>query len=171
MDEWHSGFSIDEAFHPWGTRFEAVAPGRVGRGYASVELPCRAACGLATIYAEPTAARPDRPVTVVAYELADTGAPSKYLFAQLVIRLGAPDRIDREVAPDGGNAHDSVVLHANWMRDRIAIGLSLYGAPRPSDFGDGLGKLYLSWTDTDEAAAPFLAEWNAANQAVAEAAV
>lgn len=171
MDDQASGFHIDEAFHPWGTRFEAVAPGRVESGYASVELPCRSAFGYTTVYAELTAARRDRPVTSVAYELADTGAPSKALFAQLVMRLGQPDEVSRSDVPEPANACDSVLLHANWNRDKIAIGLSLYGAPRPSAFGNGLGKLYLSWADADAAAAPFLAEWTAASQAVAEAAV
>jgi len=64
----------------------------------------------------------------------------------------------------------SVVLHARWKGGTVEIGLSLYGAPRPSDFGEGLGKLYLSWADRDAAAAPFLAAWTAANRAVAAAA-
>lgn len=170
MDDWASGFRIDEAFHPWGTLFDVAAPGRVDSGYSSVELPCRSAYGFATVYAEPTAPRPDRPVTSVAYELADTGEPSRNLFAQLVIRLGAPDEVDRGEEPEGAGASDSVVLHANWRRDKIAIGLSLYGAPRPSDFGDGLGKLYLSWADADAAAAPFVAEWTAASEALERAA-
>ena len=171
MNDWASGFRIDERFHPWGTRFEAVVPGRVERSYASVELPCRSAYDLATVYAEPTAARPDRPVTSIAYELADTGVPPRNLFAQLVIHLGPPDEVDRSEVPDHASASDSVVLYASWKRDAIAIGLSLYGAPRPSAFGTGLGKLYLSWRDADAAAAPFVAEWTAANRAVADVAI
>ena len=73
MDDGRPGFRIGASFHPWGTLFDAVAPGHVDPGYASVELPCRSAYGFATVYAEPTAPRPDRPVTTVAYELADTG--------------------------------------------------------------------------------------------------
>lgn len=171
MDDWDSGFRLDDAFHPWGTRFEAVAPGHVERGYASVELPCRSAYGFATVYAEPSAAMPDRPVTSIAYELADSGEPSRKLFAQLVMRLGQPHEVSRDEVPPSANASDSVVLHARWKHASIEIGLSLYGAPRPSDFGVGLGKLYVSWHDLDAAAAPFLAEWKAANQAVAEGAV
>lgn len=167
MNDWTSGFYIDEAFHTWGTRFNSVAPGRVESGYTSVELPCRSAYGFATVYAEPTAPRPDRPVTTVAYELADTGTAPRYLFAELVKRLGQADKVSREDGPDRANA-DSVVLHANWTRGKVRIGLSLYGAPRPSGFGDGLGRLYLSWVDADAAAAPFLAEWTAANQAMAD---
>lgn len=169
MDNWTSGFRVDEAFHPWGTLFDVAAPGRVEQGYASAELPCRSAYGFATIYAELTAPRPDRPVTTVAYELAETGTAPRHLFAELVQRLGPPDDVSRDEGPERAN-ENSVALHANWKRDKVAIGLSLYGAPRPSDFGDGLGKLYLSWIERDIAAAPFLAEWTRANQAVAAAA-
>jgi hypothetical protein len=169
MDDWTSGFRIGEAFHPWGTLFDVAAPGRVDQGYASVELPCRSAYGFATVYAEPTAPRPDRPVTAVAYELANTGTTPRSLFAELVKRLGPPDDISRDDSPEQLN-ENSVVLHANWKRGKVDIGLSLYGAPRPSDFGDGLGKLYLSWSEPDAAAAPFLAEWTAASQAAVAAA-
>jgi len=147
-----------------------VAPGRVESGCGSVELPCRSAYGFATVYAEPTAPLPDRPVTTVAYELADTGTAPRYLFSELVKRRGPPDNISRNDSPEQAN-ENSVVLHANWKRGKVAIGLSLHGAPRPSEFGDGLGKLYLSWAEPDVAAAPFLAKWMAANQAVASAAV
>jgi hypothetical protein len=169
MDNWTSGFRIGEAFHPWGTVFEAAFPGRVADGYASAELPCRSAYGFATLHAEPTAPRPDRPVTTVAYELADSGTAPRYLFAELVTRLGPPDDISRDDSPERAN-ESSVVLHANWKRGKVEIGLSLYGAPRPSDFGNGLGKLYLSWAERDAAVAPFLAEWTKANQSVAAAA-
>jgi hypothetical protein len=108
-------------------------------------------------------------VTTVAYELANTGTASRYLFAELVTRLGPPHDISRDDSPEMANA-SSVVLHASWKRDKVESGLSLYGAPRPSGFGDGLGKLYLSWAERDSAAAPSLAEWTAANQAVASAA-
>ena len=100
MDNWTSGFRIDEAFHPWGTLFDVAAPGRVQSGYASVRLPCRSAYGFATVYAEPAAARPDRPVTTVTYELADTGTAPRYLFAELVKRLGPPDDISRDDSPE-----------------------------------------------------------------------
>jgi hypothetical protein len=169
MDNWTSGFLIDEAFHPWGTLFDAAAPGRVQSGYASVKLPCRSAYGFATVYAEPAAARPDRPVTTVTYELADTGTAPRYLFAELVKRLGQPDEVTRDDSPEAAN-ENTVVLHANWHRDKARIGLSLYGARRPSEFGDALGALYLSWADRDAAAQPFLAAWVAANATAASAA-
>lgn len=170
MDEAASGFRIGEAFHPWGTLFDAVAPGKVRRGYAATKLPCPSVLAVRTIYAEPTAARPDRPVTSVAYELAETGRPARYLLADLVFRLGQPDEIERSALPEYGAACDSVVLHARWVREPAAFSLALYGAPRPSDFGLGLGMFCLSWTDMDAAAAPFLAQWHAANDAAAAAA-
>ena len=118
MDNWTSGFLIDEAFHPWGTLFDAAAPGRVQSGYASVKLPCRSAYGFATVYAEPAAARPDRPVTTVTYELADTGTAPRYLFAELVKRLGPPDEVTRDDSPEAAN-ENTVVLHADWHRDKV----------------------------------------------------
>lgn len=169
MDNWTSGFHLDEAFHPWGTLFDAVAPGRVPSGYASVKLACRSAYGFATVYAEPAAARPDRPVTTVTYELADTGIAPRYLFAELVKRLGQPDEVTRDDSPEAAN-ENRVVLHANWKRGKTRIGLSLYGARRPSEFGDALGALYLSWVEQDVAASPFLPAWTAANDAAVAAA-
>lgn len=169
MDNWTSGFRIGEAFHPWGTLFEAAAPGRVQSGYASVKLAARSAYGFATVYAEPAAARPDRPVTTVTYELADTGTAPRYLFAELVKRLGQPDEITRDDSPEAAN-ENTVVLHASWTRDKVSIGLSLYGARRPSEFGDASGALYLSWAELDAAAAPFLPTWIAAGDAAVAAA-
>jgi hypothetical protein len=169
MGNWTSGFLIDEALHPWGTLFETAAPGRVPSGYASARLPCRSAYGFSTVYVEPAAARPDRPVTTVTYELADVGTASRYLFAELVKRLGQPDEVTRDDSPEAAN-ENTVVLHANWQRDKVRIGLSLYGARRPSEFGDALGALYLSWAEQDVAAQPFLPAWVAANDAAASAA-
>jgi hypothetical protein len=169
MDNWSSGFCIGEAFHPWGTLFDVVAPGRVQSGYASVKLACQAAYGFATVYAEPAAARPDRPVTSVTYELADTGTAPRYLFAELVKRLGQPDEVMRDDGPDAAN-ENTVVLHAAWKLGKARVGISLYGARRPSAFGDALGALYLSWAEQDVAAAPFLPAWTAANDAAVAAA-
>ncbi|GEP60500.1 hypothetical protein [Reyranella soli] len=169
MDNWSAGFRIDEAFHPWGTLFEAVAPRRVPSGYASVKLACRSAYGFVTVYVEPAAARPDRPVTTVTYELADTGTAPRYLFAELVKRLGQPDEVTRDDSPEAAN-ENTVVLHANWKRDKTRIGISLYGARRPSAFGDASGALYLSWVEQDVAASPFLPAWVAANDAAVAAA-
>ncbi len=41
------------------------------------------------------------------------------------------------------------------------------GAPRATDFGDSLGALYLGWGDLNAAAAPWMVDWQAANEAVA----
>ncbi len=169
MDNCSSGFCVGEAFHPWGTLFDALAPGRVLSGYASVKLACPSAYGFATVYAEPAAARPDRPVTTVTYELADTGTAPRYLFAELVKRLGQPDEVTRDDSPGAAN-ENTVVLHAGWKRGKANISLSLYGARRPSAFGDALGALYLAWAEQDVAAAPFLPAWITANDAAATAA-
>lgn len=168
MDDTAQGFRIGDTFYSWGTLFDAVAPGTVEAGYASTEIACASAYGFATISAGITAPQPDRPVMGLAYELAGSGPSAKEIFAQLVIRLGAPTRIDREEENAGNES--AVVLHAQWWRENIAIALSLYGAARPSDFGDGIGALYLNWADIDAASAPFIDAWRAANEELAEAA-
>jgi hypothetical protein len=167
MDECAQGFRIGDVLHPWGTRFDAFVADDVG-GYACRDPPCSAAYGFETIYAEVTAAGSDRPVTGVAYELANVMQP-KDVFARLVIRLGQPDQVDRSDVPPGAYASSSVVLHASWNRGTCTVGLSIYGAPRPSSLGDGIGKLYVSWADTEAAAAPFIVDWTAANEALARA--
>ena len=164
MDDTARGFRIGDAFFAWGTLFDAVAPCTVDSGYASTELPCTSAYGLATVYAAVTASRPDRPITGLAYELAASGAAPKDIFAQLVVRLGAPREIDRGDENDGD--FNSVVLYAQWSRGGIAIALSLYGAPRPSEHGDGIGILYLNWND-EAASAPFMDAWRAASNELA----
>jgi len=172
MDDTATGFRLGEAaFFPWGTRFNAVVRDFEGTGYASRTLPCSEAYGFATCSAEPSAPRPDRPVLTVTYELAATANPARDLFAPLVMRLGAPQKIERDERSPHASSPDHVVLHANWKTvDGIPIGLSLYGAPRATRFGDSAGSLYLSWRDLEAAAAPWIDEWRAASEAVAQAA-
>ncbi|MDI1284223.1 MAG: hypothetical protein PSV46_07495 [Reyranella sp.] len=167
MDDIAQGFHIGSDFFPWGTLFASVAPGTVDAGYASTELACASAYGLATVHAEITAPRPDRPVMGLTYELAASGAAPKEIFAQLVIRLGAPTEVDRE-EENAGNSN-AVVLHAQWSQGDTAIALSLYGSPRPSDHGDGIGALYVNWNEA-AASALFIEVWRAANAALTEAA-
>ncbi|UYN93568.1 MAG: hypothetical protein KIT25_16090 [Enhydrobacter sp.] len=168
MDDGAQGFRFGGTLHPWGTRFDALVPDHAGDGYASRELACGEAFGFRTTYVELTAPRPNRPVTVAAYEIADVLAP-KEAFARLVIGLGQPDKISREEVGPGPHASNVVALHAVWKRPGHDVSVSLYGAPRPSEFGDGIGKLYLSWSDLDAAAAPFLAPWSIENEAIAQA--
>lgn len=158
MDECARGFRIGEMLLPWGTRLEEPA-----------SRPCSAAYGFETIYVELIAADTGRPVTTAAYELAAVAAPQA-LFAALVKRLGRPAEVDRSDEERGAGSPDAVVLYAHWERRNHSISLSLYGAPRASDHGDGIGKLYVSWTDLAAAAAPLVAAWHAASDAVARAA-
>src|SRR5688500_1500111 len=109
MDDWAQGYRIDGALHPWGTRFEKPA-----------ERPCATAYGFDTVYAELSAAGDGRPVTSVAYELADT-MPGKAAFAELVKRLGPPTEIDRSDEERGADSPDTVVLYAEWQRDNHQI--------------------------------------------------
>ena len=168
LDDTAQGFRIGAAFHPWGTLFEQVAPGTVDAGYAATEIACPTAYGFAAVHVGITAARPDRPVTGLTYELAAAGLPAKEVFAQLVIRLGPPTNIDRE--EENAGDENAVVLHAHWSRGDITIALSLYGAVRPSDVGDAIGALYLNWNNIDAASAPFIGAWRAANEELARAA-
>jgi hypothetical protein len=168
MDECAQGFRIGEMLHPWGTRFDAIVTNHDRDGHASRAVPCSSAYGFDTVYVELSAPRPDRPVTNAAYELANV-ILAKDAFAKLVIKLGQPDSVSREEVPSGVTASNVVVLHAVWKRGSHVVSVSLYGASRPSDFGDGIGKLYVSWSDTEAAAAPFLAAWRADNEAIARA--
>jgi hypothetical protein len=168
MDDTAQGFRIGDTFHPWGTLFDAVASGVVEAGYAITEIPCAQAYGFATVSAVIAAPRPDRPIMGLAYQLSASGSPAKDVFAQLVVRLGAPTSIDREEGNAGNES--AVVLHAQWSRGDVAFALSLYGAVRPSDFGDGIGALYVNWDNVDAASAPFIDAWRAATQELATAA-
>ena len=62
------------------------------------------------------------------------------MFAQLVIKLGMPIRIERDELSPYASSSSHVVLYANWKANGRPIGVSFYGAPRESDFGDGIGK-------------------------------
>lgn len=165
LDECTKGFRLDGTLHKWGVRFNEVVSDHAGEDCARHSIPCSAAYGFETISVELTADAPDRPVTTLAYEIAATLQP-KEAFARLVKALGQPGEISREEVTDSG----SVALYANWGRAPCSISASFYGAPRASEFGDSIGALYLSWTDTEAAAAPFLEQWTAANAALAEAA-
>lgn len=168
MDQAALGFRLDGNFHPWGTRFDTVVSDFEGTGYASRMLPCDEVHGFATRYVELSAPRPDRPVMALAYELAGTDMRVNDILAQLVIRLGPPTDIDRDELSPYASTSDHVVLYASWKaREGISFGVSLYGAPRSSSFGDGVGKLYVNWNDVTAAAAPWMSAWRAANEEVA----
>jgi len=165
MDECTIGFRIDATLHEWGSRFDDVVTDYAGEDFVRHSIPCSTAYGFETVSVELTADAPDRPVTSLAYEIAATLEP-KDAFARLVKALGQPGEISREDVTDEG----SVALYASWERDACSISASFYGAPRASEFGHSIGALYVSWTDTEAAAAPFLEQWTAANEALVEAA-
>lgn len=158
MDDCDKGYRIDGAFHPWGTAFEEPA-----------ERPCSTAYGFETIFVELYAADPGKPVVTASYELANV-IDRKATFARLVKTLGQPAEIDRSGEEAGRDSSSNVVLYANWPRGNHSISVSFWGAPRPSAFGDGIGRLYVTWNDTEAAAAPFADDWQRANEAVARAA-
>ena len=105
------------------------------------------------------------------YQLAAGAIAAKEVLARLVKRLGAPQEIERDELSTYASSPDHVVLYATWaMREDISIGLSIYGAPRDTEFGASIGALYLGWGDLEAAAAPWVADWQAANAEVARAA-
>lgn len=169
MDDTAKGFHLGEAgFFPWGTRFDAIVPDVEGPGYSSRTLRCAEALGFTTLSAEIAASQPDRPILTLTYQLAAGAMAAKNVFARLVIRLGAPHTVERDELSPYASSPDHVVLYATWTtREKISVGLSIYGAARATDFGDSLGALYLGWGDLDAAAAPWVADWQAANEAVA----
>ena len=171
MDNWASGFRHRRGASIPGARCSMRRRrAACSRAMPASSLPCRSAYGFATVYAEPAAARPDRPVTTVTYELADTGTAPRYLFAELVKRLGQPDEVTRDDSPEAAN-ENTVVLHANWHRDKVEDRpVALRRADDRRNSAMRRAALYLSWADQDAAAAPFLPAWIAANAAAASAA-
>lgn len=169
LDECANGFRIDETLHRWGVRFNEIVADCATDDYVRHCISCSTAYGFATVSIELTANAPDRPVTGLAYELGTSIEP-KEAFARLVKTLGQPGEISRENVPQNDQSGGSVALYATWTRGPCSIGLSLYGGPRASEFGDSIGALYLTWTDIEAAAAPYLEPSTAATRVLADAA-
>ena len=126
--------------------------------------------GLDTVGARLTAPRLDRPIIQLCYELAPlAGAPipeSGHFTDRLDAAFGAPREAESYDIPANGNPSGSVRYYAGWEAGDCSVGLSLYGGPRPTEFGLAPGCLWLSWSPV-MAARPYLAERRARAQALA----
>lgn len=168
-EELQGGFRIGERLVEWGTLVGAIPGGAEGANGA-VRLPCRAAYGLPVITAELAGPASDRPVMSVNYALAHAGkGGANGLIAALTERLGGPADLGREAAPAHSDPADRVVEWASWRLDDVAVGISIYGAPRRTDDGPSAGMLWISLSD-ERAAGPFLRDWLDRCAAVAAAA-
>jgi hypothetical protein len=167
MESLNTGFVFGARRYAWGTTLAELAAheGHADRGAdRPATAPCAEALGLATISAEATAPRPDRPVLQIKYELAPVGGaplPDPAVFAApLSQRFGAPGASSGYDIPTSGDPSGSVRFHAGWNACDCSIGLSLYGAPRQTSHGTGPGCLWLSWSPV-KAAEPYVGEWRA----------
>ena len=164
------GFEIDGRFLPWGTMLDQCGDGEQplqrGRGLASRIYLCGSVCGVATISVKLTAARGDRPVTQLCYELAPLHVTTEGWLQLFNARFGTPSFVEREDLPADASLADRVALYARWDSDVITVGLSVYGAPRPVEHGIAAACLWITWR-TELAARPFLSEWRRRNVEVA----
>lgn len=157
-EELQGGFRIGERLVGWGTLVGEISDAAAGANGA-VRLPCRAAYGFATIAAELTGPAPDRPVMGVSYALAQAGTGgTDGLIAALSERLGGPADLGKQAPPGYADPADCVVEWASWRLDDVAVGISIYGAPRPTDDGLSAGTFWISWSEV-RAARPFLQDW------------
>jgi hypothetical protein len=170
---------IDFAFgarrHAWGTTLsELSAAGGVGDTSrdSAITTSNGAALGLATIGAEATAPRADRPIIQLCYQLAPVAGearPGPSAFTEpLNEAFGDPQTAEEYDLPESGEPSGSVRFYAGWNAGDFAVGLSLYGAPRRTEFGLAPGCLWLSWSPV-KAAQPYLAEWRDRARELADA--
>jgi hypothetical protein len=173
MHRLENGFPIGSVCHAWGT---TIATFHMETGHRSTHsngptiIACSEALGIGTLCAELTAPRPDRPVTQLCYQLAPiTGdpLPDPDVFAQPLTKLlGRARESSTYELPSDGDPSGSVRFYANWDAGDFSVGLSLYGAPRQTQFGPAYGCLWLSWAPA-KAAQPYLAEWRARTKELA----
>ena len=164
------GFAIDDADYRWG-----ITPGDIPRlgplpfstDYLHLDVPCRAVLGFRAAGMTLSAPACDRPVMNVSYELRPRPlwrARPAYWMDGLCARFGLPDQQQENDLHDSS----SVACWASWRRPTIEIGLSIYGAFRDAALGRSAGLVYVRWLDTAAAAAPFVAAWHAATEALVQ---
>jgi hypothetical protein len=163
---------IDGEIMPWGTTLAELRALLKARGldHASphdefLRGRCRQACGFPAIsFQEEGLTAENRPLCSLTYHLApyDAGvevADPRFWADPITAALGEPiecheaDAEEREGAGEG-----SVLYYARWQAGVLTIGLSVFGGQRPEATGHAAAYLYLSWTDAEAAARPYLAE-------------
>lgn len=164
------GFQVDTQLFAWGTTMAALNHELSARGQRREgnyeEIPrglCGSAYGFPAISFEPAFGDIERPVRSVTYHLApydpkrEIGDPRWWADA-IRATLGPPteeysaDDEEREGAGEG-----TVFYNATWSLDGLEVGLSTFGGQRPENTGTSAAYLYLSWTDEQAAAAPYIA--------------
>jgi hypothetical protein len=179
MHEIARGFRLDGRLIAWGTTMASAAAeagivmagdGRVA--YTRLRARCSRAYGFDVLSAEMGGFGGDRPVTSLSYELSLPGDGSmepEHWLAALRHAFGPPQR-DQTDAIDEGDPHagSRVRRYASWQAGEVALGLSVYGAPRQVPEGRSAGTLWLSWAHV-HAAAPYLPSWRSACAALAVA--
>lgn len=166
MHSLDSGFPVGPNSYRWGVTFTEFAAEVATRGGPrpanSVLVPCNNALGLATISAEATAPGPDRPIIQLCYQLAPVpgdNLPDPSVFTRpLGDAFGEPRTASEYDLPESGELSGSVRHYSGWEAGDFSVGLSLYGAPRQTEFGPAPGCIWLSWSPV-KAAQPYLAEW------------
>lgn len=179
MHEIERGFRLDGRLIAWGTTLAGAAAeagivladdGRIG--HRQIAARCSRAYGFDALSAAMTAAGGDRPVTALAYELALPGdgamEPGRWT-GPLEHAFGPPLEEGTEAVPDDATASSRVRHHARWKGGDVALGLSIFGAPRQTADGRSAGTLWLNWSH-ERAAVPYLPVWRAACAALAVAA-
>ena len=170
FDQLMRGFEIDGRFLPWGTILDQCGDGehptQRPQNLTSRTYPCRSVDGIAAISVKLTAARSDRPVTQLCYELAMSHPTAEDWLQFFDARLGTPGFVEREDLPTDASLADRVALYARWDSDVVTVGLSVYGAARPVEYGVAAACLWVTWR-TELAARPFLSEWRRRNVEVA----
>jgi len=171
------GFRIGERLLAWGTTIDDAADALgvkrdEGRGsrWRRIELSCGPTWGFETICAEMTAYGGDRPVTALKYELGvragETPPDPATWMTPLMAALGTPHEAEGRDLPVHADPSASVGFYASWPCGDQSVGLSIYGAARPVDFGLAAGCIWLNWS-INAAAQPFLEEWRARASALA----
>jgi len=174
MEDITEGFRVGERLIPWGTtREQAVRMLGLGEGALrryEISLPCPFAYGLPALSVRFSGPAADRPVLNATYDLADIGGLRPVDWADAVESLlGSPGKISRHEPSGSAPAENTVVLNADWSRGDVRLGMWIYGAPHSTDRGRSVGSVQLSWRE-EVAAEPYLAEWMAQCERLAEAA-
>lgn len=164
------GFQVDAQLFAWGTTLADLDRALSAHGQRREgdyeDIPrglCGSAYGFPAISFEPAFGDVQRPVRSVTYHLApydpklEIGDPRWWADA-IRATLGPPaeeysaDDEEREQAGEG-----TVFYNASWRLDGLEVGLSTFGGQRPESTGISAAYLYLTWTDDEAAAAPYVA--------------
>ncbi len=173
LEQLTQGFDVDGRLMPWGTTLDQC--GSVDPSPDFSQQPdtrtyrCRSVDSIAALSVTATAPGSDRPVTQLCYELAARQKMKARDWLDLITAsLGAPATVDHDelVQDDALSDSNSVILYASWDTDTVNVGLSVYGADRPVEYGNAAACLWISWR-TELAARPYISDRCRRNDEVA----